>query len=134
MSERITSEPGDDNVPSWSRNGQWIYFHSARSGQSQVWKARTDGSGAVQVARRGGFAAVESPDRRFLYYSKETPDGPALWRMPVDGGEENEVVPGISDWRYFALLDHRGYFIARRAYCSSVRRFLISAMVRSRRS
>jgi Tol biopolymer transport system component/DNA-binding winged helix-turn-helix (wHTH) protein len=114
MSERITSEPGDDNVPSWSRNGQWIYFHSARSGQSQVWKARTDGSGAEQVTRRGGFAAVESPDGTFLYYSKETPGGPALWRMPVDGGEEREVVPGISDWSTFAPLDNGVYFIARR--------------------
>lgn len=114
MSERITSEPGDDNVPSWSRDGQWIYFHSACSGESQVWKARTDGSGAEQVTRRGGFAAVESPDGRFLYYSKETPGGPALWRMPVGGGEENEVVPGISDWSTFAVLDHGVYFIPRR--------------------
>ena len=114
MSERITSEPGDENVPSWSGDGQWIYFHSTRSGQSQVWKARTDGSGAVPVTRRGGFAALESPDATFLYYSKETPGGPALWRMPVGGGEESEVVAGISDWSTFAPLNHGVYFIPRR--------------------
>ena len=114
MSERITSEPGDENVPSWSGDGQWIYFHSTRSGQSQVWKARTDGSGAVQVTRRGGFAALESPDGRHLYYSKGTRSGPALWKMPVNGGEETEVVAGISDWSTFAPLDHGVYFIPRR--------------------
>jgi Tol biopolymer transport system component len=116
VSERITSEASDENVPSWSRDGQWIYFHSTRSGQSQVWKARTDGSGAVPVTKRGGFAALESPDGKFLYYSKETTGGPALWRMPVGGGEENEVVAGISDWSTFAPLDHGVYFIPRRGH------------------
>jgi Tol biopolymer transport system component/DNA-binding winged helix-turn-helix (wHTH) protein len=119
MWERITFEPGDENVPSWSHDGQWIYFHSTRSGQSQVWKARTDGSGAVQVTKRGGFAALESPDGRFLYYSKETPGGPALWRMPVGGGEEHEVVAGISDWSTFAPLNHGVYFIARRGHTAA---------------
>jgi hypothetical protein len=83
-----------------------------------VWKTRTDGTGAVQVTKQGGFAALESPDGRFLYYSKEAAGGPALWRMPVDGGEENEVVAGISDWSTFAPLDHGVYFIPRRGHAA----------------
>jgi hypothetical protein len=35
----------------------------------QVWKIRRRGGSAVQVTRRGGFAALESSDG-FLYYAK----------------------------------------------------------------
>jgi WD40-like Beta Propeller Repeat len=96
------------------RDGRWIYFHSNRSGASQIWKVRTDGSGAVQLTKQGGFAAIESPDCKFLYYSKGPPHGPALWRIPVDGGDETEVLTGISDWSTFAPVDRGIYFIPRR--------------------
>jgi Tol biopolymer transport system component/DNA-binding winged helix-turn-helix (wHTH) protein len=112
--ERLTHETSNDNVPSWSRDGRWIYFHSNRSGASQVWKVRTDSSGAVQVTKQGGFAALESTDGKFLYYSKATPRGPALWRVPVGGGEEVEMLEGISDWSTFAPVDKGIYFIPRR--------------------
>jgi Tol biopolymer transport system component/DNA-binding winged helix-turn-helix (wHTH) protein len=111
--ERLTREPSDEGAPSWSRDGRWIYFHSNRSGTSQVWKMRTDGSGAVRVTKQGGFAAFESPDRKFVYYSKGLAHGPALWRIPVDGGEETEVLTGISDWSTFALVDRGIYFVPR---------------------
>jgi Tol biopolymer transport system component/DNA-binding winged helix-turn-helix (wHTH) protein len=112
--ERLTHGTSNDGVPSWSRDGRWIYFHSNRSGASQVWKMRTDGSGAVQVTRNGGGTALESADGKFLYYSKATPRGPSLWRVPVEDGEEVEVLEGISDATTFALTDQGIYFIPRR--------------------
>jgi Tol biopolymer transport system component len=112
--ERLTHATSNDGVPSWSRDGRWIYFHSDRSGTSQVWKVRPDGSGAVQVTRNGGGVALESKDGKYLYYSKTTPRGPSLWRVPVDGGEEIEVLEGISDATTFALTDQGIYFIPRR--------------------
>jgi hypothetical protein len=36
--------------------------------------------------------------------------------MPVGGGEENEVMAGISDWSTFAPLNHGVYFIPRRGH------------------
>ena len=92
-------------------DGRWIYFHSNRSGQSQVWKARPDGSGAVPVTQRGGFAAMESPDGTVLYYSKFTQGAAALWSMPVAGGAEGELLAGMSDWSAFAPAAKGVYFI-----------------------
>jgi Tol biopolymer transport system component len=51
----------------WSRDGNWVYFVSARSGGSEVWKAPAGGGEAIQVTRNGGLEAFESPDGKFDY-------------------------------------------------------------------
>ena len=37
----------------WDPSGEWIYFTSFRSGSSQIWKMRPDGSEATQVTQGG---------------------------------------------------------------------------------
>jgi hypothetical protein len=108
---RITSEPSEDVVASWSRDGNWIYFASNRSGSWQVWKAPAEGGPKTQVTQGGGFAAFESPDGKYLYYAKGR-SLPGLWRMPANGGEEElvlgELKPGY--WGYFAVAAEGIYF------------------------
>ena len=70
LPRRLTTEPSIEAVPSWSQDGRWIYFASNRGGSLQVWKMPSTGEPAPQVTRHGGFAALESPDGRFLYYAK----------------------------------------------------------------
>ncbi len=108
---RLTTDPANDGVPSWSRDGRWIYFASNRSGTRQVWKAPAEGGQAVQVTKQGGYAAIESPDGRVLYYAKF--DSPGLWRMPVDGGEESLVLDQLQPgyWGGWAVVDKGIYFI-----------------------
>ena len=48
----------------------------------------------LSPGRAGGFAALESPDGKFLYYAKG-PTAPGLWRIPTDGGEESEVISSL---------------------------------------
>jgi Tol biopolymer transport system component len=108
---RLTIEPSEDMVPSWSRDGRWVYFGSDRSGSLQIWKAPIEGGQATQVTRQGGFEAIEAPDGKFIYYAKgrRLPD---IWRIPVEGGDEAPVLdhhrPAF--WRAWAVTGQGIYF------------------------
>ena len=109
---RLTTETSDDEVPSWSRDGQWIYFASNRTGDNQVWKIPAEGGEPVQVTKRGGFAAFESPDGKFIYYAKGL-NAPGIWKVAVGGGEETPVLdqPKGGYWGYWAVVDGGIYFL-----------------------
>jgi dipeptidyl aminopeptidase/acylaminoacyl peptidase len=47
--KRLTSEASNSTDPEWSANGDAIYFLSARSGSSQVWRVSPEGGEAMQV-------------------------------------------------------------------------------------
>jgi Tol biopolymer transport system component len=97
----VTISPAVDATPSWSKDGRFIYFASFRNGQMQVWKVPSSGEeagNARQVTRGGGFAAIESTDGQHVYFTKRG-SGPldpqnAIWRIPVEGGDEEVVVEG----------------------------------------
>ena len=93
---RLTKNPASDGVPGYSRDGAWIYFMSNRSGRSQVWKMPAGGGEAVQVTKDGGYVAAESPDGRFVYYSKAGTTPLGLWRVAPSGGDESEVLPSVT--------------------------------------
>ncbi len=108
----MTSSPAADYIPSWSRDGKWIYFASNRSGEYQVWKVPADGGEAVRVTRKGGFEALESPDSQWVYYTKGDGATSGLWRMPRNGGEETQVLESV-DKQAFAIVSEGIYFIPR---------------------
>jgi Tol biopolymer transport system component/DNA-binding winged helix-turn-helix (wHTH) protein len=113
---RLTPELWIEAMPSWSRDGRWIYFTSNRSGELQVWKMPSTGEPAVQVTRHGGFAALESPDGKFLYYAKGL-TVPGLWRIPTDGGEESEIISSLEPgyWGYWAVVENGIYYLDMKA-------------------
>ena len=44
----------------------------------------------MQVTKGGGQEALESVDGKLLLYSKY--QGPGIWSVPVEGGEETQVI------------------------------------------
>ena len=99
---RLTEAPSIDGVPSWSRDGQWIYFASTRAGViADVWKVPADGGAAVRVTRNGGFEPRESPDGKSLFYLDRplvalTIGGTAsLMRLPLGGGQGERVLDRV---------------------------------------
>lgn len=110
--KRITDAASAEVVPSWSSDGAWIYFCSNRSGLRNIWKVPVLGGTPQQVTLNGGFECRQTPDSKFLYYTKDTTIS-GIWRMPATGGSE-EFIPELRNvyrFRYWALTGSGIYFV-----------------------
>jgi Tol biopolymer transport system component len=110
--ERLTTWPSNEAVPTWSRDGRFVYFASTRSGDWNVYRVPVGGGEPVQITRGGGFRALESPDGRYLYYTKSP--GTAVWRKEPQGAEPEQMVlaDSVSRWSDWALGPGGIYFLA----------------------
>ncbi len=113
---RITTHSGEDTVPSWSNDGRWIYFTSARTGKDQIWKVpaatgESPSTPAVQVTQGGGVDAFESADGRYLYFAKGY-EKSGLWRKELGDskGREEPVLASLQHWGWWALAPRGIYF------------------------
>jgi Tol biopolymer transport system component/DNA-binding winged helix-turn-helix (wHTH) protein len=117
----VASFPDADTVlPSWSRDGQWIYFASNKGGKEfQIWKVAVSSGAAIQappiqLTKNGGFSSVESVDGQSLFFAKSSVQG--IWTVPVDGGVETLIWPGPGpvNWSNWVLSEHGIYFFSPR--------------------
>ena len=81
-----------------------------------MWKAPAAGGEAVQVTKKGGQTAFESPDGQSVFYVKPegSPRDPAaVWKVPAEGGEEVAVLdsPRPVNYRAWAVVEQGIYFI-----------------------
>ena len=110
-SRRLTSDPSDESVPSYSADGAHLYFATR---QKEVWQIRkltlSSGETTPAVAEEG-FAALESRDGRWLYYSRNDRGG--LWRSPVSGGAPSLVTSQVrpEDSACWGVLDDGVYWL-----------------------
>ena len=95
LPRNLSNHPATDTVPTWSRDGRFIYFHSNRSGSGQVWKMRAGGSNPQQITRQGGFIAYESVDGAAIFYGKTDTFVSSLWTAGADCGNERMLVPTL---------------------------------------
>ena len=116
----LVTGPANDHWPYWSRDGQWLYFRSARKGESEIWKVPTKGGEEIQVTRDDlADFPHESPDEKWLYYSKGWPGPQSVWRIPVEGGEPTKILDAVHHiglWTvgkegiyYFSVTDEKGH-------------------------
>ena len=104
MPERLTSDRADALAPSWSRDGQSIYFASRRTGTWQVWRLRSsDRRVTPRHARRAATRRSSRPTARSVYFTRA--DAPGIWRQSVDGGPASRVVAELApeDWANWAV-------------------------------
>ncbi len=113
--ESLESEPSDEVAPSWSPSGGEVYFGSNRSGSWQIWSEPIGGGEAIQVTSGGGYAAIPSPDGRFLFVARTDTTG--LWRIPLGDGPEERILdmPVGSDWGNWAVTE-KGIYVLRRRH------------------
>ncbi len=88
---QVTHDPSMAHVPSFSRDGRWIYFASDRTGREEVWRVPTAGGTQEQATHDGGTYPFESSDGRTLYYLRYR-ENSALVARPTEGGAERTIV------------------------------------------
>lgn len=94
---RLTTEPSADILPVWSIDGQWIYFGSDRLGDWKIWRMPARGGPAESITKGVGYGPLAA-DAQFLYYTRSSgvagkkTNEPGLWRVPLNGGEELQLV------------------------------------------
>ncbi len=119
-SRRLVTDPVIEiKWPSWSRDGQSIYFDSWRDGENQIWKVPSAGGKAVQVSRAGVWRGMpqESPDGEFLYYMRYNQvhgSYDSVWKVPVSGGEEIRVIESIHPAGGYRVCDKGIYYFRMR--------------------
>ena len=107
-----TFPKSDNGAPNWSRDGKWIYFYSTdENGVFQLWKVPFEGGTPVRLTSNGGVYAIESEDGRFLYFAKV--DQPGIWRMPLNGGDDEKILDQPESWATWALARRGIYFLDR---------------------
>ena len=99
---RLTSDPSYEAGPAWSRNGEWIYFVSNRSGDPQIFKMPA-GGGPAQVVTAARSPMMESPDGKWFYFARGA--AISVWRMPVEGGEEEQILESTYSGHYDVVED-----------------------------
>ena len=65
------------------------------AGRVENQKAQARGGDAAQVTKAGGFETFESPDGKFVFYSKA--QTPGIWSAPIEGGQEVPVLVAVPD-------------------------------------
>jgi Tol biopolymer transport system component len=98
---QVTRDPGSEVVPSWSRDGRFIYFASNRTGRFEAWRVAVEGGTEEQLTSEGGAGPVESPDGRTLYY--QSAERGALLARPTSGGRPRTVLPCVPTLESWAV-------------------------------
>ena len=87
---QVTRDSANENMPSWSRDGRFLYYSSDRTGRSEIWRVPVAGGAEKRLTREGGVVPFESFDGGMLYYLRSW--GGALIARPTGGGAERTVL------------------------------------------
>ena len=91
----ITKGTPGGGFPSFSRDGQWVYFSAGlERGELRIWKAPATGGAPVQVTNNAGAIAIESYGGDLFYLDNVNGPG-SIWRLPQGGVPAVKVVEGV---------------------------------------
>ena len=107
---RLTEGRGDYLIPTWSREGKWIYLATNASGAFEVARMPAGGGEVTEITHGGGTSSQESVDGKYVYYNHRTADAWSLRRCNRDGSDDREMVRRIMN-RAFAVGRNDIYFI-----------------------
>jgi Tol biopolymer transport system component/imidazolonepropionase-like amidohydrolase len=90
---RITDEMGDCQEPVWAPDGDYIAFHSYRSGNYHIWTVKKDGTNIKQITD-GDYDDREpdwSPDGRQIIFSSDRSGNYDIWKIDLGDSKLNQL-------------------------------------------
>jgi Tol biopolymer transport system component len=83
-------------MPTWSHNGDWIYFSWDQGSSRDIWRIHVKNGTRQQVTHGGGgLVGRESADGQGLLYQPKTFDAPLL-AQPLRGGAPVPILPCVA--------------------------------------
>jgi eukaryotic-like serine/threonine-protein kinase len=98
---RITSDVDDDLAPTWSPDGQWIYFASYRGGRTALYRHAANGTGQDELvmADSGRGVPFDISKQGLLTFTRsDQRRDNDIWVAPVDRPAEQKTFRA-STWR-----------------------------------
>jgi serine/threonine-protein kinase len=113
---RLAFDPADDTRPTWSPDGEWIYFMSDRGESYDIFRVAADGSELpVQLTETelDQFPDSISPDGSTLVYTQVNAEGDwDLMTMPIAGDGEPTVFLSTQFNEYGGEVSPEGKWLA----------------------
>jgi dipeptidyl aminopeptidase/acylaminoacyl peptidase len=79
--------------PSYSANGEWIYFIGKnKNGEKEIWRVRANGGAAERLGGKGAITATVSADGQYVFYTKRDAAKCTVWRMRDDGTHDELMI------------------------------------------
>lgn len=107
---RLNNNTAFEYVPTWSRDGKWIYFCSSRDGHNRLWKQSPESGQTSALAEDCFLDTIESADGRMLY--GQLLHG-GIWQITADGGKPAAIpeLENVFPSRYWTMAGDTIYFV-----------------------
>ena len=106
---QLTGDAGDQQSPSWSHDGRWVYFSWDQQSGRDIWRVPSGGGARERMTAQGsGLTAVESLDGKTLFYQSRAPGRPheptnaPLLAQSLAGGAPREIAACVMSTAFAA--------------------------------
>ncbi len=110
--ERLTDRDGYDNQPSYSPEGESVFYTSIDpQGQADIWRYDLGNKSTIEViqtAETSEYSPTPMNEGTALSTVRVEADGSQhLWGFPLDGGAPTSLLPTVAPVGYHAWIDER---------------------------
>ncbi len=110
----ITAHPSDDLHPTFSTDGQKLFFSSDRGGSWEIWCQSLVSDSLSQITTAGGYGPQLRDSTDLIYFNKFGQEG--IWEKNLENGSEQLLITNLSylDWGNWVLTSEGIYYIIRK--------------------
>ncbi len=88
---RLTDTPTGEGMPTWSRDGRFVYFREERDYGRDIARIPTSGGASERLTRQGGVLPRVSADGKTLYYARRDDMSP-VFALDLESRSERQVL------------------------------------------